>query len=112
MNAVARVVVTDNSFVVRGFSFNLGLPEFKVFILVVLLLISALGVVYVKDLNRLLFIKHHTLQVESEKLQSANIKLLLEQGAWGAQARVQMVAREQLEMQIPPSTDVMMIKSK
>ena len=109
MNAVARVAVAESTFV-RGISLNFVLPELKILVLIFLLLASALGVVYIKDLNRRLFITHHKLQVQGEQLQSDSNKLLLEQSAWGAQARVQMVAQGKLQMQIPPSTDVMMIK--
>lgn len=108
MNAVARAVA-DNTFV-RVAAFNFDLPELKMLAMGLLLLISALGVVYVKDLNRRLFITHHKLQIEGEQLQSYSNKLLLEQSAWGAQARVQMVAQKQLQMQVPPSTSVMMVK--
>ncbi len=110
MNAVARAVFAEESFV-KNISFGFELPELKVLVLMLMLLVSALGVVYVKDLNRRLSISYHKLQVETEQLQIQSNKLLLEQSAWGAQARVQIVAQTQLQMQIPPSTDVMMIKA-
>jgi cell division protein FtsL len=109
MNAVVRAVASDNTFT-RGVLININLPELKILVLVFLLLVSALGVVYVKDINRRLFITHHKLQVQSEQLQSESNKLLLEQSAWAAQARVQRVAQRQLQMQIPPSGDVVVIK--
>jgi cell division protein FtsL len=37
--------------------------------------------------------------------------LLLEQSAWTAQARIQIVAQQQLQMQIPLSIDVKVIKA-
>ena len=109
MNAVVRAVASDNTFV-RGALININLPELKILVLIFLLLVSALGVVYVKDINRRLFITQHKLQVQSEQLQSESNKLLLEQSAWAAQARVQRVAQRQLQMQIPPSGDVVVIK--
>ncbi len=109
MNAVVRAVASDNTFA-RGVLININLPELKILVLVFLLLVSALGVVYIKDINRRLFITQHKLQVQSEQLQSESNKLLLEQSAWAAQARVQRVAQQQLQMQIPPSVDVVVIK--
>jgi cell division protein FtsL len=109
MNAVVRAVASDNTFA-RGVLININLPELKILVLVFLLLVSALGVIYVKDINRRLFITQHKLQVQSEQLQSESNKLLLEQSAWAAQARVQRVAQRQLQMQIPPSGDVVVIK--
>lgn len=110
MNAVVRTVASDSTFV-RGTLFNFALPELKIMVIVFLLLVSSLGIVYVKDLNRRLFVVHHKLQQQTEQLQSDNNKLLLEQSAWAAQARVQIVAQRQLQMHIPPSTDVVVIKA-
>lgn len=110
MNAVVRAVASDNVFA-RNALISFNLPELKVLVLVFLLLISALGVIYVKDLNRRLFIDQHKLQMRSEQLQSDSNKLLLEQSAWAAQARVQMVAQQQLQMQIPLSAEVVVIKA-
>jgi cell division protein FtsL len=109
MNAIARAVYIEDNFY-KNVPFGFELPELKTLILVCLLLISALGVVYVKDLNRRLFIAYHKLQIETEQLQVSGNKLLLEYGAWGSQARVQVVAQTRLQMQIPPSVDVMTIK--
>ena len=103
MNAIARTVDSD--------LIDINLPESKILVIVLLLLISALGIVYVKDINRRLFIINHKLQMKSEQLQSDNNKLLLEHSVWAAQARVQIVAQNQLQMQVPPSSDVQVIKA-
>ena len=109
MNAVAKAVLAENT-LVKNVTFNFYLPELKVLVLVFLLLMSAFGVVYVKDLNRRLFITHQNLQKETQELQVDSNRLLLEQSAWSAQARVQLVAQKKLKMQMPPSTEVVMIK--
>lgn len=109
MNAVARAVGTDNDFI-SIVPLNINFPELKTLALVFFLLASALGVIYIKDLNRRLFITYHKLQAQSEQLQAHSNKLLLEQSAWGAQARVQLVAQGQLQMQIPSAIDVKMVK--
>lgn len=110
MNAVVRTIASDNLFV-RSTLVGFNLPELKILVLVFLLLVSALGMVYVKDLNRRLCIVQHKLQEQSEQLRSNSSKLLLEQSAWAAQAQVQMVAQRKLQMQIPPSADVVVIKT-
>lgn len=109
MNAVAKAMVAENV-LARSLPFRIYLPELKMLILVFLLLLSALGVVYAKDLNRRLFITYQSLQKQTEQLYSDGNKLLLEQSAWGAQARVQLLAQKQLQMQIPESQDVNMIR--
>jgi cell division protein FtsL len=110
MNAVARAAASDST-VVRNALISFKLPELKILVVVFFILISALGVVYVKDLNRRLFITQYKLQAQSEQLQSDSNQLLLEQSAWAAQARVQRVAQLQLQMQIPPSDDVVVIRT-
>jgi len=109
MNAIARTAYTEPSFI-KGISFGLRLPELKILVLIFVTLVSALSVVYIKDLNRRLFIAHQKLEIQAEQLRGENNKLLLEQSAWGAQARVQMVAQDKLQMKIPASADVIMIK--
>lgn len=109
MNAVVKAVISENT-LMRRIALNFQLPELNILVIVFLLLISALGVVYVKDLNRRLFIIQHRLQVQSEQLQAESNKLLLEQSAWAAQARIQRVAQQQLHMQIPSSANVKVIK--
>lgn len=110
MNAVVRTVASDSIFT-QGVLANVSLPELRILLMVFLLLISALGVVYVKDINRRLFITYHKLQIQNEQLESDRNKLLLEQSAWAAQARVQVVAQQQLQMQVPLSSDVQVIKA-
>ena len=109
MNAIVKAVVSDNA-LMRRVALTFRLPELKILVLVFLLLLSALGVVYVKDLNRRLFITQHKLQVQNEQLQAESNKLLLEQSAWAAQARIQRVAQQQLQMQIPSSANFVVIK--
>jgi len=74
------------------------------------LLITMFTIIYIKDLNRRLFIVHTKTQSKFEKLTAYNNMLLLEQGYWGAQSRIQAVAQQQLQMCIPPSTDILTIK--
>ncbi|MDR1056990.1 MAG: cell division protein FtsL [Coxiellaceae bacterium] len=109
MNAIARAALAENTFT-RGISFSFNLPELKILVLMFIILGSALSVVYTKDLNRRLFINHHKLEIQGEQLQVESNKLLLEQSAWKAQARIQIIAQETLQMKIPASIEVVMIK--
>ena len=74
------------------------------------LLTTMFTIIYIKDLNRRLFIVHTTAQSKFEKLTAYNNMLLLEQGYWGAQSRIQAVAQQQLQMCVPPSIDILTIK--
>lgn len=70
-------------------------------VLMVAVLISAFAVVYVKDLNRRLFLQYQQLQTEHNQLYVNWGKLLLEQSTWSAQQRVQSVAENRLNMVMP-----------
>jgi cell division protein FtsL len=87
--------------------FNLRMTALVLTIAVVL---SAFAVVYVKDLNRRLFIQSQGLQMANNKLQVEWGKLLLEQSTWSSQARVQQLAQERLNMKVPSPSEVNLIR--
>jgi len=107
MNTAIRVLtagyVTPNFPTIR-LTLNLS-----VWILSVFLLVSALGVVYVKDLQRRLFIQYQTLQQTRQDAVLTRTKLLLEQSTWSAEARIQQMARRSLSMVIPKTADRMVV---
>ena len=78
--------------------------------LVLGLLFSAFGVVYVKDLNRRLFIQYQTLQHEKSQHLVRFGKLLLEQSTWSTQARVQQIAEHRLGMKAPAKKHIILVK--
>lgn len=90
--------------------FRLSLTSFFVGVLVLGLLISAFGVIYAKDLNRRLFIQYEDLQQQEQYYQVEWSKLLLEQGAWSTQARIQRLAQQQLNMVIPSTRNVVFVE--
>ena len=106
---------------IRGFEWTLRRREatrdalsikqqVKVSVLIVLLLASAFSVIYLKDLSRRLFIHYQHLQQVQQHRETEWSKLLLEEGAWSTQARVQYIASTQLNMITPKMKDVVMIK--
>lgn len=64
-------------------------------------LISALGIVYVKDLNRRLFIQVDRLKQQEIIADQQWSKLLLEKSTLTAQTRIQTLATTQLNMAMP-----------
>lgn len=87
---------------IRGFSFLMGF-------LLPLLLLTALSLVYIKDLNRRLFIDYQTLQQQSNQMLLDWGKLLLEKSTWSVQARVEQLAENSLQMRIPQSGDIVLL---
>ncbi len=78
-------------------------------VLVVGLLLSAFSMIYAKDLERRLFIQYQEQQEQQARSVVEWNRLLLEQGTWSAQLRVQKIAAEELGMIAPASGDVIMI---
>ncbi|OGT53851.1 MAG: cell division protein FtsL [Gammaproteobacteria bacterium RIFCSPHIGHO2_12_FULL_42_13] len=73
---------------------------------IILLLISAFSVIYLKDLSRRLFIQYQQLQQTQQQLETDWSKLLLEEGAWSTQQRVQTIATSKLNMAVPERKQV------
>lgn len=71
---------------------------------------SSLGVVYSKHYSRQLFGQLQTLQNTRDDLHVEWSQLLLEQGTWATDVRVERVAREHLNMLIPRPDKVVVIK--
>lgn len=78
--------------------------------LIVLLIVSAFSVIYLKDLSRRLFIHYQTLQQVQQHDEMEWSKLLLEEGAWSTQARVQNIATTELDMMTPSMKNIVMIR--
>ncbi len=81
-------------------------------LLVSSIVISAFSLIYVKDLNRRLFIQSQTLQQDQQRMVNQWGKLLLEQSTWSAQSRVQTISEQNLNMLTPSAKDVVMLTNK
>lgn len=84
--------------------------DFKIAILGVLVLSSALGVVYIKYLNRNLHIQLEQLQDARDNLHVEWTQLLLEQGTLASDVRVEKIAREKLGMTVPSPKEIVVIQ--
>lgn len=72
--------------------------------------ISGFAVVYVQDWQRRLFVKSQTLITKQNKMQTQWGKLLLEQSTWSMQARIEHIAATKLNMKLPASKNIIMVK--
>ncbi|MCK4869633.1 MAG: cell division protein FtsL [Gammaproteobacteria bacterium] len=111
MNAVAKSVAERgwfaNPFAV---SFAIPAPGLKATLLLLIIFLNAFALVYIKDVNRRLFMQDQNVMQASSTMNVNYGKLLLEEGTWATQARVQNVAEGQLNMEIPAAKDVVMVK--
>lgn len=84
--------------------------NFSLVLLLFASVLSAFAVVYVKDLNRRLFIDYQVLQQVRQQYEVEWNKLLLEQSTWSTQARIQTLAQTQLNMIYPKQKNIVIIK--
>ncbi|MBS0359355.1 MAG: cell division protein FtsL [Proteobacteria bacterium] len=110
MNAAARVMEQGSWF--RGDVKKVSLTRelFAMLSLMVLVLASALAVVYVKNLERQLFSDLQSVQQQTNRIQVEWRQLLLAQSTWSTTARVQKIAGA-MGMVLPPSNNVVLVKS-
>jgi cell division protein FtsL len=107
---IAVKVLNQSNVLSRALPFVIPTPQRKVVVVVFAILFSALSLVYVKDLNRRLFIDSQGLQQNAESLQVAYSKLTLEESAWATPVRVQKVAEQKLDMQLPSADAIVLVK--
>ena len=69
--------------------------------LVVAVMASAIGGVYAKHETRKLFTRLQELTIERDRLEVDWGKLQIEQSTWSTHARVEKLAREQMDMHTP-----------
>ena len=78
--------------------------------LVALLMVSALGVVYAKHRNRMLYVELRELQTARDDLNVDWGRLQLEQSTWATHSRVEAVARKKLSMRNINYGEVIIVK--
>jgi cell division protein FtsL len=74
-----------------------------------LVIVSALAVVTLRHQNRSSFTQLRALQTERDELNNEWGRLLLEQGAWSEHRRIESLARGQLGMALPESSQVVVV---
>lgn len=79
-------------------------------VLVPAVMVSALGVVYVKHQNRKAFAELAALRDERDALEVEWDKLLLEQSAWATHPRIEQLARDQLGMVQAEEAQVVVVR--
>jgi len=79
-------------------------------IVVVLVLLSALTLVWARHEGRVLFVELQQLQGERDELNVDWGRLQLEQSAWATKARIERLAREELDMQRPADVEMVVVE--
>jgi cell division protein FtsL len=111
MNTAVRILAQERFQPTITSAFVITKPRLLNLVLLFTLLLSAFCVIYIKDLNRRLFIQYQILQTTHDKLYEDWGKLLLEQSTWSTQARVQKIAEHRLGMNTPSPKEVVVLRS-
>ena len=79
-------------------------------ILFVVVMVSAIGLVYSKHKTRMLFVELQQLNKEVVSLNTEWGRLQLEQSAWSDHSRIERIARERLGMVTPEADQIAFIR--
>lgn len=108
VTAIERLAV-----LLEGFFDLLKMVSFKGFVvtgmLLLVIVMSAIGVVYSSHLSRQLFAEQAILLERNDQLQLEWAQLLLEQSAWSSPNRIETVARDSLKMDVPATEEIQLI---
>lgn len=79
-------------------------------VLLMLVLISAIAVVWARHENRVLFVQLTRLQAQRDALNIEFGRLELEKATWAEPGRIESIARKQMGMVNPTSDDTRLIR--
>ena len=78
--------------------------------LILVVMVSAIGVIYAKHHNRMLYVEYNRLQQQQDELNVDWGRLQLEQSTWATHGRVESVARKKLSMRNVDYGEVVIVK--
>ncbi|MFW2403535.1 MAG: cell division protein FtsL [Gammaproteobacteria bacterium] len=80
-----------------------------ILVLAIAAMASAIASVYAKHESRKLFTELQALSTERDKMEVEWGKLQIEQSTWSTYGRVEQLAREQMDMRVPPPEEVSLL---
>jgi len=110
MNAAAKALAENSLSFENIFSTLFTKQGLCSILLILTILVSAFSIVYVRQLNRELFMTLQSQQSARDNLHIEWGQLLLEQSAWGTQSRVQTVAQNKLDMVTPNQKNIVLVR--
>lgn len=81
-------------------------------VLVLAVMVSAIGVIYAKHRNRMLYVELTRLQQQQDELNVNWGRLQLEQSTWATHSRIENVARRKLNMRNVNYGEVVILKDE
>lgn len=110
MNAAARAISQSNVFNGQLFDVRISKKWCLILILLTSVLVSALSVVYTTNEHRSNFSHLQQLESQKEQLKLQRGRLLLEQASLATPARVEELAAQKLQMQLPADRQTFVLK--
>ena len=84
--------------------------KISVILLLIAVLGSALGVVFSTHQSRKLFTELQALEAQCDQLDIEWGRLQLEQSTWATHGRIEKLARERLDMQLPTAKSAVIVR--
>ena len=86
--------------------------QLVVWTLILTVLFSAFGLIYIKDVNRRLMGNLQMSQRTNRNLHTQWSQLLLEKSTWAVRTRVEKFAEQKLDMVVPSANSIVLVKSE
>jgi cell division protein FtsL len=77
-----------------------------ILVLAIAVMVSAIASVYAKHESRKLFTELQALSTDRDEMEVEWGKLQIEQSTWSTYGRVEQMARDQMDMHVPPTDQV------
>lgn len=110
MNAAARLVHQGVLSRHLLLTYLLSKRQVALLMLTLAVIMSALSIVYVTHVSRVLHATYQHNLMEQDQLHVQRSQLLLERGAWMMQARIQQIAEKQLGMVTPDHQSIVIVR--
>ncbi len=110
MSAAARAILASDFTRGRIKEFILEKEILIAILLACLLLVSMLGIIYIRGHERQLTSELQYSRQQYDDMLVAHSQLLLEKATWSQQSRVENIAETKLNMQVPNSKNVIMVE--
>ena len=88
----------------------MSLRHFTLFVLALVVITSALGVVWARHLHRQAYIALSTLESQRDELNIEFGRLQLEQATWAEANRIEQVAGNRIGMKYPTEADIVVLQ--
>jgi len=89
---------------------DIGQPVFLTLVFAVVVVVSAMALVYTRHESRKLFIELEQLTTNRDELNIEWGQLQIEQSTWATHARIERVATEELALTRPGATEIFVIE--